>query len=586
MRLIELSANRESFRTVRFNESGLTLVVGKKSDPDDTSREHSTNGVGKSLLLYLVSFCLGSAENKELQEKLPEWEFTLVFELRGKKRVVTRSTDKQKSVTVDGQIETLKRYTDEILGRDVFGIGEPRLKFLTFRSLIGLFLRLGKPAYISEDQVVRSEKSYSRLLRGTYLLGLDEHLADRKRELREEQERLKAIRSQFKKDSLLRDYFHGDRDVDLELNDLDEEVRNLEQQATDFRVAENYEQVASEAETTRQDWQRARNELNSLHSSLRQIEASLVEQPDVSADDVRTMYESARVELPESIRKQLDEVSAFHRDLVESRARRLTGEKHRIERRVDELTSQIEKLDQAKDDYYRFLGSHGALQEYEVLHGRLADLKRRADRLREFQQLERECQERSQKNKLEMSQENIRTSEYLKSAKSLTDGINESFRAMARRIWPNHTCGLVVHNNDGENLIRFDIDARIQGDASDGVSETKIFCFDMTVLLGHQNHHMRFLMHDNRLYQGIDPRQCAELFRIADEFTRKRGFQYIATLNDANLSAIRDNMEDPSDFDRLFTDNTVLELTDDSDAGKLLGITVDLIYDQPRKRSE
>ena len=586
MRLIELSANQASFRTVRFNPSGLTLIVGKKSDPGDTSREHSTNGVGKSLLLYLLSFCLGSAENKELQEKLPEWEFTLAFELRGRRYVVTRSTVKQKTVIVNGELESLKRYTDEILGSEAFGLNEPRLKFLTFRSLVGLFLRIGKPAYISVDQVARSEKSYAKLLRSTYLLGLDEQLADRKRELREEQERLKAIRSQFKKDSLLRDYFHGDRDVDLELNDLDEEVRNLEQQATDFRVAENYEQIATEAETTRKNWQRARNELNSLQSSLRQIESSLVEQPDVSADEVRAMYEAARVELPESIRKQLEEVNAFHLDLVESRARRLTGEKHRIERRIDVLTSAIEKLDRAKDDYYRFLGSHGALQEYEVLHGRLADLKRRADRLREFQQLERECHERSQKNKLEMSQENIRTSEYLNSAKSLVDGTNDRFRSMARRIWPNHTCGLIVRNNDGENLLRFDIDARIQGDASDGVSETKIFCFDMTVLLGQQNHQMKFVMHDNRLYQGIDPRQCAELFRIADEFTRERGFQYIATLNDANLEAIRNNMETPSDYDRLFTQNTVLELTDDSDAGKLLGITVDLMYDQPPKRGE
>lgn len=95
MRLIELTANQETFRTVRFNETGLTLVVGKKSDPTDTSREHSTNGVGKSLLLYLVSFCLGSKVNKELQEKLPEWEFTLTFEMEGRRRTATPSTVKK-----------------------------------------------------------------------------------------------------------------------------------------------------------------------------------------------------------------------------------------------------------------------------------------------------------------------------------------------------------------------------------------------------------------------------------------------------------------------------------------------------------
>lgn len=108
----------------------------------------------------------------------------------------------------------------------------------------------------------------------------------------------------------------------------------------------------------------------------------------------------------------------------------------------------------------------------------------------------------------------------------------------------------------------------------------------MSVLLGRKNHKMQFVMHDNRLYHGIDPRQRAELFRIADELSRKHGCQYIATLNEDNLTAMRDIMEDPKEYASVFTSNTVLELTDDSDEGKLLGITVDLLYDNPKSRDE
>lgn len=585
MRLIELSANQETFRTVRFNETGLTLVVGRKSDPADTSREHSTNGVGKSLLLYLVSFCLGSKANSELKDKLPDWEFTLAFEMDGERHAVTRSTETQNAVTLDGERLTLTQYTDEVLGRQLFSLGQPRMKFLTFRSLIGLFLRVGKPAYMAEDQIAHRETDYQKQLRGCYLLGLDETLADKKRELKEELDHLERLRKQFKTDTLLKDYFQGDRDVALELDDLDEQIETLQGQASDFQVAENYEQVAAEAEETRRKWQRARNELNSLESSLRQIEASLTEQPDVTTDDVRRVYETAQVDLPEAVQRRLDEVTAFHNDLVESRSRRLTSEKHNIERRIEGLRTEIAALDEKKDLYYQFLGSHGALQEYEALHNRLTDCKRRADRLHEFQRMEQDCQERSQQNKLQMSQENIRATEFLKAATTLTDEINDRFRSMARRIWPKHICGLVVHNNEGENKVRFDIDARIQGDASDGIGETKIFCFDMTVLLGRMNHKMQFVMHDSRLYHGIDPRQRAELFRIADELSREHGCQYIASLNDDNLTAMQEIM-DPSEFDSVFSSHTVLELTDDSDEGKLLGITVDLLYDNPKNREE
>ena len=585
MRLLELTANKTTFRTVQFNETGLTLIVGRKSDAKDTSLDHSTNGVGKSLLLYLVSFCLGSQNNNELKEKLPEWEFTLSFELGGKRRTVSRSTENQGSVVLDGKKTPLKQYTD-LLGRDLFGLGEPPMKFLTFRTLISLFLRVGKPAYISEDQTSKGETPFSKQLRGSYLLGLDENLANKKRELREEHDRLKGIRKQFKKDSLLRDYFQGDHDVDLELEDLDEEIRKLKTEATEFRVAENYEQIVSQAEETRRTWQRAKNSLNSLESSERQIKNSLIEQPDVTADDVRRIYEQATIEFPDVVKRRLDEVTKFHRSLVESRSRRLTSEKHDIERRIADLKVEIKDLDDAKDKYCQFLGSHGALQEYDALHNKLADSQRRADRLREFQHLEQDCKERSQKNKLEMSQENIRTTEYLKAAKTLTDDVNERFRSMARLIWPNHTCGLVVHNNERDNKIRFNIDAKIQGDASDGIGETKIFCFDMTVLLGRHNHNLQFVMHDNRLYQGIDPRQSAELFRIADELSRQSNCQYIATLNESHVSAMCDNVDSPEEFNNFLNSHTVLELKDDSDSGKLLGVTVDLNYDKPTGRNE
>ena len=256
----------------------------------------------------------------------------------------------------------------------------------------------------------------------------------------------------------------------------------------------------------------------------------------------------------------------------------LTSEKHQIERRITELKGEIAKLDRAKDEYYQFLGSHGALQEYEAILNTLADRRRRAERLSDFQKLKEDCQERTQRNKLEMSEENIRTTEYLKEAKTLTDGISERFRNMARRIWPGRNCGLVVHNNEGESKLRFNIDAKIQGDASDGTNEAKIFCFDLTVLLGCQNHRLEFLMHDNRLYSEIDPRQRAELFRVAWELSKQNDCQYIASLNEENLVAMRDIMA-ADEYASVLASNIGLELTDDSDEGKLLGVTVDLVYD-------
>ena len=216
MRLIELTSNQDSFRTVSFNRSGLSIIVGKKANPDDHDRKRSTNGVGKSLLLYLIDFCLGAKENSELAEKLPEWEFTLKFELEGKEKIATRKTSEQDTVHLDGVPISLENYNKFLLSN--FFLIDEKIKYLTFRALIGLFVRQGKGAYVSFDKVNQQENSKTYLLRMAYLLGLDIELVERKRELKEELDKLNSLQKSFSKEGFLREYMTGEKDghpVDL-----------------------------------------------------------------------------------------------------------------------------------------------------------------------------------------------------------------------------------------------------------------------------------------------------------------------------------------------------------------------------------
>lgn len=82
---------------------------------------------------------------------------------------------------------------------------------------------------------------------------------------------------------------------------------------------------------------------------------------------------------------------------------------------------------------------------------------------------------------------------------------------------------------------------------------------------------MKYIFHDSRLFSDIDEVHCNELFEIVkDKFTDK---QYIASINQNQLNALSDNVKD------FVQKHVVQELTDDSDDGKLLGITVELEYD-------
>ena len=89
---------------------------------------------------------------------------------------------------------------------------------------------------------------------------------------------------------------------------------------------------------------------------------------------------------------------------------------------------------------------------------------------------------------------------------------------------------------------------------------------------------MEFLFHDNRLYADMDKHQRYSLFRLADRVCREMDIQYIATVNEDVIDSVREIAGE--DFQRLFVDPVVLELTDaPGGTGKLLGIQIDMQYD-------
>ena len=58
MHLIKVSANKSSFKTINFNRSGLNFILAKQKNEDNYDVSKTYNGVGKSLIVKIVHFCL------------------------------------------------------------------------------------------------------------------------------------------------------------------------------------------------------------------------------------------------------------------------------------------------------------------------------------------------------------------------------------------------------------------------------------------------------------------------------------------------------------------------------------------------
>lgn len=578
MRLISLTANQTTFHKVEFVDKGVTLIVGAQKGAAKKDKGKTYNGVGKSLLVALVHFCLGSKQIPEFKSKLPKWEFVLHFEHAGRSHRVSRTTDNQDVVSLDGKELKVTKYLD-MMRQMAFELPNP-VPQLTFRGLITRFIRPSKSSYNQFDVITTKATPYQNLIQSAFLLGLNTDLIHKKYELRKQQDDVQKLRKNLAKDTIFRDFFTGNRDPDIELAELESKVAHLKTNIAEFNVAEDYHDRQRDANAATKRLQGLRNELVLVRNAIAEIERSLVVAPDITPQTITQIFDQASAALPDQVVKRIEEVAAFHHDLLEKRVKRLTAESVTLEHRVIRIEKDIAKANAEADELRRFLGTHGALDELVAMSERLREIEGNAQKLRDYKSLLAQYSDRTQELTAELSKQTISANKYIKDAKTIIDSNMERFRSLSRRLYDDRPSGLTVRNNEGENQLRFDIDAHIEDDASDGINEVKIFCYDMTLLTQRHNHSVDFIFHDSRLFSDIDVRQRSTIFKIASEITAENELQYIATINEDQVTAMQSQFTQ-ADFKKCITDATVLRLTDEDSAARLLGIQVDMHYDLP-----
>lgn len=154
----------------------------------------------------------------------------------------------------------------------------------------------------------------------------------------------------------------------------------------------------------------------------------------------------------------------------------------------------------------------------------------------------------------------------------MRDTISKQFVSLAKTFYANKKSALTIKVNDGDNQIRFNIDARITSDGSDGIQEIITFCFDW-VLLTQNITKQSFIYHDSLLLANVEKRQKEILFETINELCNN-GKQYEDQIEGFNEST-----------KRIVNDNIVMVLTDESVVSKLLGIEVDLGRDTDMEKS-
>lgn len=571
VKLISLTSNKSSFHDIKFKD-GINIIVGKQGIHSKNNTGNTYNGVGKSLIIQLIHFCLGSSKIEELEKKLPGWQFTLEFSIDDKKYCSTRYTSTQNKIFLGKEELTVDKFNKKMLEM-CFNI-DSSPKYVTWRTLISRFIRRDRSCFDSYDTFVKNEQPYSKLINNSYLLGIDCNLISKKRELKKQKDRIGETEKAIKNDPFFKQYYLEDKDADIVITEKDEKINDLQDKLDKFEISENYHELEKSANQKSDEIKQLENKRSLIYIDIKNIRKSINQDIFVNKNNLLDFYQKTDIEIPQMIKKNIDDVVEFHSKLLTSRQSRLNLELEKNKKILANIDKKINSLGNEMDKLLGCLNSHGALEEYVSLTKRLSDYENEKSKANDYKNIISTYEDKKSNIRSQIISQKKEANDYLKSNEHDISELKSLFHELSKEFYPKKSSGLIIKNNDGDNQLRFDIIAKIEDDASDGINEVKIFCFDFLILLSKIGK-IRFLFHDSRLLANMDPRQRKVLFEIVNEYSISSGFQYICSVNEDTLQSIESEMK-ANEFKEIIENNIILELTDESPESKLLGIQVDI----------
>lgn len=574
--------DQPQFRTVKF-EQGLNVILAERTE--ESTDKDSRNGLGKTTLIEIINFCLGSNVKKGEglhQEPVLGWTYSLDLDLRGLPYTVSRNTDKPSRVYTKGdcsgwpvvpdfdsdtgQAWLPARQWNRVQGWLVFDLplrGADEKYFPTFRSLISYFVREGRDAFSNPFRHYPIQQAWDQQVNNAFLLGLGWEYAREWQFLRVRDNALKGLK-EAAKGGILTDVLGTLGELDADRFRLEEQIERQRKQLDTFQVHPQYRRIEEEATSLTAEIHELTNRNIECRRMLGFYDSSLIEEQPASPDMVCDVYEQAGVVLPGMVVRRLEEVQEFHRRISVNRRQFLKGEIDRLGASIDRTEDRIGELAKERAGLLSILKTHGALKEYTELQQAftqlVSELEETKNRLETLKKLEKE------KSAIKIEKEQL-----FQAARADNEE-RESIRGRAISLFDANSealyevPGKLIVDIDSKKGFQFQVE--IERSGSQGIDQMKVFCYDLMLaqLWSRGAAGPGFLVHDSTIFDGVDERQVAKALQLAARTSEEFGFQYVCCLNSDQIPN--------TDFDEGFNLNSYvrLTLTDATEDGGLLGI--------------
>ncbi|PFG51976.1 uncharacterized protein YydD (DUF2326 family) [Marinobacter sp. LV10R520-4] len=569
MILLKLSSTNPLFKTIVFNP-GLNIIAGLQISSSNTKETY--NGVGKSFTLILVHLLLGakldtnSSKGKKIKNFLAEYgEFRLDFKHNG----ISHYVEKKFSETayhLNGKQLSQPKFREKL--NHIFL--PPHLKGkINFRQVFNIFARRhGGSFYASPlTQQGQDRHDYFQKFANLQLLGLDTDLVERKKKIKEDLSDLKNTQTILENQK--------EKYESKNIKDLEELVNKLTEDRNNFVIAENFDQLKRHGDELTNEANKFRNQIYKLDTSItRKLHnLELSKKININPRTVQSLYEEAKFHFNEKLYRNIEEVTNFHNNLLSNRRERLDQEIQSARNSIKTQDKYLKDVESRRDRILKDLDSRGALEEYNSINETINRLSKEIVELQKFSSMLKELRERETELDLENAKLKSDSLEYLDREEQRLEKIENQYRTLVKKFYDNHGGKLKINlTKDAKYL--FDIDIDIPRDGSQGVSEVKIFCYD--ILLYELNKDLLgFIAHDGYIFSEMDPRQKSMIFKVILEKTKSGTLQYFVNIGQSSLEEVLDKNNQISiltdEEKHLMNRSIILELFDKNPKNWLFG---------------
>ena len=365
-------------RQILFHK-GINLIVDETSAIDRTK---SGNNVGKTTVLRLIDYCLGSSgeniyrdtefkekSNTEIEHFLKNENICITLTLKedlevpeSREIVIRRNflSRRDKILEINGEKETIKSFPSK-LKQVLFGSTKEKP---TARQILSKNIRDEKNRLTNTIKVLHhytKKEEYESLY--LFWLGLEQDTDSRKQALLRDQKIETMLLRRLKRETSL-------SQIEQSLLVVNRTVEELSTRKNNFNLNENYEEELNQLNQVKLQTNQLATKIGRLElrrdliiESKKDLES---EKSDIDTDQVKRLYNEAKSLIPD-LQKSFAETLEFHNQMVSKRAEYISKELPQLEQTLVEAKREVSRLLHKESDISKSLTKAGAIEELQEI---------------------------------------------------------------------------------------------------------------------------------------------------------------------------------------------------------------------------